>query len=63
MGLALFAGGVVGDALGYQALLSIGLAGSVAGCLFLVWRLDRGSDVPGLREVWAGKAAVAASKP
>ena len=63
MGLALFAGGVVGDALGYQALLSSGLAGSVAGCLFLVWRLDRGSDVPGLREVWAGKAAVAASKP
>lgn len=35
------AGGVIGDALGYAAAFTMGTVLAAAGCVFLVWRLDR----------------------
>lgn len=53
MGSAVFAGGLVGDHLGYVALLALGMAVSVIGCLWLVWALDRGSPLTRLNQAWA----------
>jgi MFS family permease len=47
------AGGVLADAAGYVATFAAGTALAVAGCLFLVWRLDRRALAPRLAEAWA----------
>lgn len=52
MGAAVFAGGVVGDALGYAPLLLLGMVTSAFGCLWLVRTLDRGTALPGITQVW-----------
>tara|TARA_R110000822_G_scaffold143056_7_gene281285 strand:- start:11160 stop:12404 length:1245 start_codon:yes stop_codon:yes gene_type:complete len=52
MGTAVFAGGLIGDHLGYAVLLVVGMAGSVAGCLALVAALDRGSPLERVNQAW-----------
>lgn len=53
MGSAVFTGGLIGDAVGYAPLLALGVLSSVAGCLWLVAALDRGSPLEGVARVWA----------
>jgi MFS family permease len=55
MGSSVFAGGLIGDHFGYVALLSVGMVGSAAGCLWLVASLDRGSPLERLNQVWQAK--------
>ncbi|PPE75364.1 MFS transporter [Solimonas fluminis] len=55
-GLASFAGAVVADALGYAPMMAAGILLSGAGCLLLVWRLDRGAGPERLGSVWRRRA-------
>lgn len=55
-GLASFAGAVVADALGYPPMMAAGILLSGAGCLLLVWRLDRGAGPERLGSVWRRRA-------
>jgi len=52
-GLASLAAGVLADAAGYAAMLSLSVLLSAGGCALLIWRLDRGSAPLPLRRLWA----------
>jgi predicted MFS family arabinose efflux permease len=51
-GLAAFAGGAAGDALGYAATFAIATVISAVGCVLLVARLDRGAGPVLIAAVW-----------
>lgn len=46
------AGGVLGDALGYAAAFTVGTVLAAAGCVFLVWRLDRQPTHERVAQAW-----------
>lgn len=52
-GAASFAGAALADAAGYGVLFATGVFLSVAGCLTLIARVDRGAGVGRLRGVWS----------
>jgi MFS family permease len=51
-GMANFAAGIVGDAFGYGPLYITAFLLSGAGCLALVWALDRGAGPMRVQHVW-----------
>ncbi len=57
MGLASFAGAVVGDTFGYAPLFVLATLISTAGCLTLVRSLDFGAGPAVLRNVWPARRA------
>jgi len=56
-GLASFCGALIADAWGYAPMMVASLLLSAAGCLTLLWMLDRGHGPARLQATWTGRAA------
>jgi len=56
-GLANFCGALIADAWGYAPMMVASLLLSAAGCLTLLWMLDRGHGPARLQAAWTGRAA------
>lgn len=59
-GLAQFTGAAMADALGYVPMFATGCAIAFAGCLLLVFAIDRGAGPERLRGVWRPPGRIAA---